>query len=77
LEYISSSGIRVFVIARKALHGRGGKLLLINAQPQIKKVFEIINALPSLAIFKDVEELDNYLTSMQQSVIEDGGEDAG
>jgi len=52
-------------------------LLLINAQPQIKKVFEIINALPSLAIFKDVEELDNYLTSMQQSVIEDGGEDAG
>ena len=26
LEFISSSGIRVFVIARKALHKRGGKL---------------------------------------------------
>jgi ABC-type proline/glycine betaine transport system permease subunit len=39
-------------------------------QPQIRKVFEIIQALPSLNIFESVAELDRYLAAMQRKVRE-------
>jgi hypothetical protein len=39
--------------------------VFINLQPQIKKVFEILNALPSLKVFASIQELDNYLDAMQ------------
>ena len=38
LEYISSAGIRSIFKARKTLAPHGGKVLLVNPQPQIQKV---------------------------------------
>ena len=38
----------------------------MNLKPQIKKVFEIINALPELNVFRSIEELDAYLDKMQK-----------
>jgi anti-sigma B factor antagonist len=66
VEYISSMGVRVILKAQKALKQRGGSLTMMNLQPQIRKVFEIINALPSLQIFASIQELDNYLAEMQR-----------
>ncbi len=70
VDYISSMGIRVILKARKGLAQRNGNLLIVNLQPQIKKVFEIINALPTLQIFASIEELDAYLTEMQRRALE-------
>ncbi|MET0809198.1 MAG: STAS domain-containing protein, partial [Pseudoxanthomonas sp.] len=39
LEYISSAGIRSIFKARKALGVHGGKVLVLNPQAQIQKVF--------------------------------------
>lgn len=64
-EYINSMGIRVLVKAKKAMKQRGGKIMFINLQPPIKKVFDILNALPSLKVFASIEELDGYLDAMQ------------
>jgi anti-anti-sigma factor len=64
-DYINSMGIRELVKARKALKQRGGKILFTNLQPQIQKVFEILNALPSLKVFANIQELDSYLDAMQ------------
>jgi len=64
-DYINSMGIRVLVKTKKALKKSGGKIMFINLQPQIKKVFEILNALPSLKIFASIQELDSYLEAMQ------------
>jgi anti-anti-sigma factor len=64
-DYINSMGIRELVKARKALKQRGGKIVFTNLQPQIKKVFDILNALPSLKVFANVQELDRYLDAMQ------------
>lgn len=64
-DYINSMGIRELLKAKKALKQRGGKILFTNLQPQIKKVFDILNALPSLKVFADIQELDNYLDAMQ------------
>jgi anti-sigma B factor antagonist len=67
LRFISSAGLRVFSTARKQLKERGGQASFVNMQPQIQEVFEIIKALPGVAIFKDVAELDRYLAARQRS----------
>jgi anti-sigma B factor antagonist len=72
LEYISSAGVRVVVATRRSLKGKEGKLLLINLPAQIRKVFEIIQALPSLNVFESVAELDEYLKVMQDQVKREG-----
>ena len=73
LTYISSAGVRVFVAAKRAMQATGGTVALTNLQPQIRKVFEIIQALPSLNIFRSVDELDQYLAQMQRKVREKEG----
>jgi anti-anti-sigma factor len=67
LKFISSAGLRVFATARKQLNERGGQASFVHMQPQIQEVFEIIKALPGVAIFKDVAELDRYLAARQAS----------
>jgi anti-sigma B factor antagonist len=66
LKFISSAGLRVFGNARKSLKARGGQASFVHMQPQIQEVFEIIKALPGVAIFKDTEELDSYLAARQR-----------
>lgn len=41
LEYISSSGLRVFLLAQKRMMAAGGKLQLCCLRPNIYEVFEI------------------------------------
>lgn len=71
LEYISSAGIRSIFKARKAIEGRGGKVLVSNLQPQIQKVFDIVKAVPLNSIFSSTEEADNYLDLMQKRVLQE------
>lgn len=73
LTYLSSAGIRVFLKARKALKSSGGGIKFLNLQPQIKRVFEIINAIPAMQIFESTAELDRYLDAQMKKVI--AGED--
>ncbi|MBP5216282.1 MAG: STAS domain-containing protein [Bacilli bacterium] len=40
VSYLSSAGLRVLLIAKKVL-GKNGKMILKNAQPDVKDVFEI------------------------------------
>ena len=60
-DYINSMGIRVLVKTKNAMKQRGGKIAFINLQPQIKKVFDIINALPAFKVFANIQEFDDYL----------------
>jgi anti-anti-sigma factor len=70
LKFISSAGLRVFSIARKALKERSGQTSFIHLQPQIEEVFEIIKSLPGVTLFKDMAELDRYLAARQRLNIE-------
>jgi anti-anti-sigma factor len=72
LKFISSAGLRVFSSARKTLKEHGGQASFINMQPQIQEVFEIIKALPGVAVFQNVAELDNYLAARQRSHTKNG-----
>ena len=66
LNFISSAGLRVFANARKRLRERGGQASFVRMQSQIQEVFEIVKALPGVAVFKDVAELDAYLATRQR-----------
>jgi anti-sigma B factor antagonist len=70
LDFLSSAGLRVIFKTKKVMDNSGGKFLLVNLQPQIRKVFEIIKALDGMNVFKDQEEMDDYLTAMQNKVKE-------
>jgi anti-anti-sigma regulatory factor len=47
---------------------RGGKVAIVNPQPAVRKVLEIVKAIPSGGIFANVAELDAYLDAIQQKV---------
>ena len=68
LDYISSAGLGALFRARKAMKARSGEALLVNPQPQVQKVFDIVKAVDVKAIFRDVAELDEYLDEMQHRV---------
>ena len=70
LDFLSSAGLRVIFKTKKVMDNNGGKFLLVNLQPQIKKVFEIIKALDGMDVFKDQDEMDDYLAAMQNKVKE-------
>jgi anti-anti-sigma factor len=67
-DYISSTGIRVLLKTKKAMQKTNGRVVFMNLQPQIKKVFDILKAIPTLEVFASIQELDQYLDSMQKKV---------
>jgi anti-anti-sigma factor len=68
LDYISSAGLRVIFKAAKQTKAAGHRLAAANRKPHIEKVFEILKALPDMAVFANDQELDDYLESMQNQV---------
>ena len=70
LLYISSAGLRSIFSARAAMAERSGRVALVNAQPQVQKVFDIVRATDLTAVFTSVQELDRYLDAMQRKVVE-------
>ena len=70
LEYLSSAGIRCFIRARKILEPQGGKIAIVNPQPAVQKVLDIVKAIPAGGLFKNIAELDAYLDEMQRKVRE-------
>ena len=68
LDYISSAGLRVIFKAAKQSKAAGGRMAAANRKPHIDKVFEILKALPDMAVFANEQELDDYLDAMQKQV---------
>jgi anti-anti-sigma factor len=71
LDYMSSAGIRCLVRARKIIEPRGGKVAVVNPQPAVRKVLEIVKAIPLGEIFKDVAEMDAYLDEIQRKITDE------
>ena len=66
LDYISSAGLRVIFKAAKQARAAGRRMAAANRKPHIDKVFEILKALPDMAVFANEQELDDYLAAMQR-----------
>jgi anti-anti-sigma factor len=70
LEYISSAGLRAIFKTKKQTAKAGGATFVVNPQPQVQKVFDIVKAMPGDSIFRSWAEMDAYLDTMQKKVIE-------
>ena len=65
LQFVSSAGLRLFSVARKQMVARGGRASFIHMQPQVEEVFAIVQSLPGITVFKDLDALDRYLATRQ------------
>lgn len=70
LKFVASAGIRLFFMAVKQQEQHGGCASFVHLQPQIKEVFDIMNSLPNVKIFRDQAELDAYLLARQKTHLE-------
>jgi len=66
LAFISSAGLRVVFAAAKRQRARGGQIGMSNLRPGVRKVFEIVKALPDMNVFASEKEMDAYLASFQR-----------
>lgn len=76
LELITSAGVGAIMKAQTSLIQKGGELMMVNMQPQIQKVFEIVRLMPTLKVFENTQEMDDYLLKIQQRIQEDGSFDS-
>ncbi len=68
LTFLNSTGYGLLVSTRKDLEQHGGACFFTNLSPAIRRVFEIMQALPAQHVFQSVDELDEYLASVQEKV---------
>jgi anti-anti-sigma factor len=68
VEFITSAGVGIIAKAKTSMKQNGADLAMINLQPQVKKVFEIVRLLPVLNVFASKEELDEYLGKVQRRI---------
>jgi len=70
--FMSSIGIGLINSTKNKLKAKNAEFAMINLQPAIKKVFEIMSLLPTFNVFESVEELDDYLGKIQRRVSQEG-----
>jgi anti-anti-sigma factor len=58
LHYISSAGIRCLVRARKLIEGRGGRMAIVETQPSVRRVLELVKAVSADQLFASQADLD-------------------
>ena len=60
VNYLSSIGFGVIFKTREALEKNGGSLAITGLQPNVKKLFDAVKAIPE-SLFATMEEADDYL----------------
>ena len=56
LEYISSAGLRVFILAAKRLDSAQGRIVLCALSEPVREVFDIAGFIPIFAIYDSHQE---------------------
>ena len=66
VNYISSMGVSAIIKTRQAVEKNKGLFIMVNLQPQVKKVLEIVAALPELSFFAGLDEADEFIKQKQK-----------
>ena len=61
IDYISSIGIKVILDTKRQTEQRQATFSMVDLQPQIRKVLNVMKILPMIDIFEDMEEADKYI----------------
>jgi|SRR5215475_6334675 len=57
LDYVSSAGLRVFLLAAKRLQSTHGKLVLCGLQEPVREVFDIAGFLSVFSVYGSYDEV--------------------
>lgn len=63
VDFLTSVGIRMLLIVAKAMHGRGGKMVLVNPNPAVSRILELAGVDMTISVYRDVETACTALTS--------------
>jgi anti-anti-sigma factor len=66
VDYVSSAGIRVVMVAMKKTKAAGGTFMMTELQSPVKKVFDIARVLPQENVFVSIAEADAYFDEIQK-----------
>jgi len=61
VSYITSMGLSAIINTKKVMERKDGKVFLTDFQTSVKKVFEMVKAIPHESIFFDMKELEDHL----------------
>ena len=56
VQYLSSSGLRIFIAAMRKLKSIDGALKLANMSESVKKIFKVVELIDLFEIYNSVEE---------------------
>ena len=70
VHYITSAGIAAIVWAKRELKNINANLSMVNLQPQIKEVLDVMKILPMIDIFDDMQEADKYIDQIIKEELE-------
>lgn len=56
VAYVSSAGLRVFLVVAKRIKALGGRLALASLRPEVREVFAISGFLQILTTFETVDD---------------------
>jgi len=56
VDYISSSGLRIFILIYQMMKGSGSSIKFCNLNRSIKKIFEVVDLVDIFEIFDSEEE---------------------
>lgn len=76
LKFLDSSGITVLLASRIAFRRKGGTVFLANPSRQVRRVLDVVQALPGVKVFGSMQEFDAYLAKVQREGPGDGSSDA-
>jgi len=72
LEYVSSSGLRCFMLAAKQAAARNGKLAVAAPRPVVAEIFEISRFSMVLRTFPTLREALGYFSAEAAAALERG-----
>ena len=72
LEYISSAGLRCFMLASRQAKSQSGKILVAALQPMVTEIFEISHFNLVFAVFPSVREALATVSSDAATAFEKG-----
>jgi anti-anti-sigma factor len=68
LEYVSSTGIGSFTSFLKVLKPKGGDMVLLNIQPKVYEVFQLLGFSQFFAIKENLEEAIGFFKSKVKQI---------
>jgi anti-anti-sigma factor len=57
-SFIDSTGLHVIVAASRRLRGRGGRLVVVEGPPQVRRLFDVTGLANHLELVRDATDLE-------------------